>query len=96
MSRIALSRGAIDDLDSLIASHSLPHDTPARVARSLRGVSRFPLAGAPLTGRWRGFRFVLGPWRWMVIVYRYDEAPDTVVVVAVEDGRSSAALTASR
>jgi len=32
----------------------------------------------------------------MVIVYRYDEAPDTVVVVAVEDGRSSAAVTASR
>jgi hypothetical protein len=36
VSRIALSRGAIDDLDSLIASHSLPDDTPARVARSLR------------------------------------------------------------
>jgi hypothetical protein len=32
----------------------------------------------------------------VVIVYRYDEAHATVAFVAVEDGRASAAVTASR
>ncbi len=50
MSRIALSRGAIDDLDSLIASHSLPDDTPARVARSLAWGLAFPARGRAADG----------------------------------------------
>lgn len=39
---------------------------------------------------------MLGPWRWMVIVYVYLEDEDRVVVVTIQDGRSSAAATAAR
>lgn len=42
------------------------------------------------------FRFVLGPWRWMLIVYAYDEVEDTVAVVTIQDGRSSTAATSGR
>ncbi len=40
-------------------------------------------------------RFILGPWRWMLILYSYEEPDDVVLVVAFQDGRSSAAATAS-
>ena len=40
-------------------------------------------------------RFILGPWRWMLIIYSYEEPDDVVLVVAFQDGRSSAAATAS-
>ncbi len=56
-------------------------------------LAQFPLLGAPLEGRWRDFRFILGPWRWMLIVYRYDEARDQVVVVTIQDARSARAAT---
>jgi hypothetical protein len=59
-------------------------------------LSRFPLLGAPLTGRWAPFRFVIGPWRWMLIVYWYDELIDGVFVVTIQDARSSSAATAGR
>jgi hypothetical protein len=52
-------------------------------------LERFPLLGAALKGRWTGFRFVLGPWRWMVLVYVYLDADDRVVIVTIQDGRSS-------
>ncbi|MBI2324371.1 MAG: hypothetical protein HYU87_05375 [Chloroflexi bacterium] len=32
---------------------------------------------------WRGFRFLLGPWRWMLIVYVFIEDDDRVVVVTM-------------
>ena len=67
MARVELSAAAVEDLEDLIATHELPGDTPARVARSLRGLERFPRWGAP--GRWSGMRFLLGPWRWMLLVY---------------------------
>ena len=50
----------------------------------------------PLEGHWQGFRFLLGPWRWMLIVYEYFESEDRVVIVTIQDGRSSAAATAAR
>jgi plasmid stabilization system protein ParE len=87
---------AVEDLDALIRTHSLPPDTRARVARSLRALERFPLMGPALHGRWEGLRFLLGPWRWMILVYAYIEAEDRVVVVAIQDGRSSSAATAGR
>jgi hypothetical protein len=59
-------------------------------------LSRFPLLGAPLSGRWASFRFVLGPWRWMVVVYEYDEAADQVAIVTVQDGRTVRAATTDR
>ena len=96
MASVELAVAAVEDLDAIIASHSLAADTWPRVARSLRGLERFPLMGPALTGRWDGFRFVLGPWRWLVLVYVYLEAEDRVVVVTIQDGRSSAAETAAR
>lgn len=77
----------------MIRSHSLPADTFARVARSL---GELPLMGAALTGRWEGLRFLLGPWRWMLLVYVHLEDEHRVVVVTVQDARSSAAATRSR
>jgi hypothetical protein len=90
---VELARAAVEDLDALMRSHSLPADTRARVARSLRPLERFPLMGPALTGRWEGFRFLLGPWRWLLLVYTYDEADDRVVVVTIQDARSSVSPT---
>lgn len=84
---------ALEDLEALIRTHSLPADTRLRVARSLRALERFPLIGPALSGRWEGFRFLLGPWRWLVLVYVVLESEDRVVVVTIQDGRSSTAAT---
>ncbi|HEX5468666.1 MAG TPA: type II toxin-antitoxin system RelE/ParE family toxin [Gaiellaceae bacterium] len=91
MARVELSETAAAVLRRLISTHSLPADTQARLRRSLEPLERFPLLGAPLGGRWTGFRFVLGPWRWMILVYVFLEEDDRVVVVTVEDARSAAA-----
>lgn len=91
MARVELAAAAVEDLDSLIRTHSLPADTRARVARSLRALERFPLIGPALSGRWEGFRFLIGPWRWLILVYVFIEPEDRVVVVTVQDARSSTA-----
>ena len=96
MARVELSPAALGDLDRLIYTHSLPADTKERVRYRLRPLERFPLLGAALSGRWSSFRFVLGPWRWMVIVYAYFEDEDRVVVVTIQDGRASRSPTSSR
>lgn len=95
MASVELARAAVEDLDALIRTHSLPPDTRVRVARSLRPLERFPLMGTALSGRWEGFRFLLGPWRWLLLVYLYVEAEDRVVVVTIQDARSAAAVTAT-
>ena len=77
----------------MIVTHSLPVDTRARVQRSLRILERFPSVGRPLEGGWAPLRFVLGPWRWLVIVYVYEESADRVLVVAIQDARASASVT---
>jgi hypothetical protein len=96
VTRVELAAAAVADLDALIITHSLPADTRARVARSLRPLERFPLMGPALSGRWEDFRFLLGPWRWLVLVYVFIEPEDRVVVVTIQDGRSSSAAGASR
>lgn len=96
MAAVELAEAAVEDLDTLVRTHSLPADTRARVAGSLRGLERFPLMGAPLGGRWEGFRFVLGPWRWMILVHVQLEPDDGVVVVTIQDGRTSEAATSRR
>jgi hypothetical protein len=96
VARVELAHAAIEDLEILIRTHSLPADSGARVARSLRPLQRYPLMGPALTGRWEGLRFLLGPWRWMLLVYVCSEDEDRVVVVTIQDGRSSAAATAAR
>jgi plasmid stabilization system protein ParE len=84
---------AREDLEGLIRTHSLPASTRERVKRSLEPLRRFPLIGAPLHGRWAGLRFILGPWRWMIAVYHYDEPAGRVSVVTIQDGRSARAPT---
>jgi hypothetical protein len=93
MAEVRLSAVAVEDLERMILTHSLPADTRARAARSLEPLSRFPLLGRELEGRWRPFRFILGPWRWMLILYVYDEMEDVALVLTIQDARSSSAAT---
>jgi len=92
---VVLSLTAVNNLDTLVRTLSLPRSTRERVKSSLRPLSRFPRLGAPLEGRWAEFRFILGPWRWMLIVYVYDEAADRVSVVTIQDARSAVAATST-
>jgi plasmid stabilization system protein ParE len=95
VAEVRLSADAVKDLDRMILTHSLPPDTRERVRRSLRVLEQFPRIGRKLDGRWRPLRFILGPWRWMLIIYSYEEPEDVVLVVAFQDARSSSAATAS-
>lgn len=93
MATVVVTPTAVADLERLIRTLSLPANTRERVVASLRALERFPLLGAPLAGRWAPFRFVLGPWRWMLIVHAYDEGSDRVAVVTIQDARSAHAAT---
>ena len=95
MTRVLVAPGARDDLERLIRTYSLPPSTRARIKRSLVHLERFPLLGRDIEhGRWSGYRFILGPWRWLIILYRYEAENDVVLVASFEDGRSSTAATA--
>lgn len=96
MARVVLSPRALADLDRMISTLSLPPNTHSRVGESLRAVAAFPRLGAPLGGRWRGYRFVLGPWRWMIVVYDVDDDGDVVGVVTIQDARMARAATGER
>ena len=96
MARVEVTEDALDDLARLIATHQLPGDTRARVRGVLGRLERFPESGTPLTERWEGLRFMVGPWRWMLVVYIYDETFDRVSIVTVQDARSSRAATSTR
>src|SRR5437870_2495858 len=97
MTRVEVSSAAAEDIARLKVTHRLPPDTNERIKRSLRSLGRFPRLGTLLEGGgWDGFRFVLGPWRWMVIVYDFHEDRELVVIATVQDGRSSSSATASR
>jgi len=93
---VELAATALEDLERMIVTHSLPAGTRGRVKRSLRGLGQFPRMGAALEGRWDGFRFVLGPWRWLLLVYVCLESEDRVVIVTMQDARTSSAATAIR
>jgi plasmid stabilization system protein ParE len=94
MPRIIVSPAAADSLARLIVSHSLPADTKERLRRSIRPLAEFPALGSALEGSgYDGLRFILGPWRWMVVVYEHDAADDVVKILVVEDARSSTAAT---
>lgn len=96
MPRVELSRRAIVNLDWLTTTHSLPADTRPRLRHVLQQLADFPSLGRELSGRWADHRVILGPWRWMLVVYRIDEANDRVVVVTIQDARSSSAATTRR
>ena len=91
MAGVELAHVAVEDLNHLIATLSLPADTRERVRRSLEPLAEFSRLGPELAGRWQGTRFVLGPWRWMLLVYEYIESEDRVVVLTIHDARSSSA-----
>ena len=93
MARVELSEDAARDLQRLILTHSLPQDTPERLQRRLEPLKRFPLIGPALEGPGAPYRYVLGPWRWMVVVYEHFEEQDRVVVTGILDGRSRRAPT---
>jgi plasmid stabilization system protein ParE len=93
MAHVELSLRAIERLDRMIVTHSLPVDTRERVQRSLRKLERFPSIGRQLDERWGGLRFIVGPWRWLLIVYAYEKPADRVLVVSIQDARSSSAVT---
>ena len=93
MAQVELAHAAVADLDRLVLTHSLPNDTRERVRAALEPLRDFPRLGPELVGRWEGFRFVLGPWRWMLLVYVIDEARDRVVIVTIQDARTSSAAT---
>lgn len=93
MSEVRLGPEAVEDLDRLILTHSLPSDTRSRVRRSLGALERFPRLGRALDEPWAPLRWTLGPWRWLLILYTYDEQEDSVAVVSFQDARSSHAIT---
>ena len=94
MSRILVSPAAAGSLARLIVTHSLPADTSDRFKRSVSALGEFPRLGRLLEGgEYNGLRFVLGPWRWMIVVYDFDAEADVVQILLVEDGRSSSAVT---
>ena len=88
MATVIVADPARQDLAYLIRTHSLPASAPDRVRRSIEPLAAYPLLGPALGGRWDGFRFILGPWPWMLIVYFYDGERDLVIVVTVQDVRS--------
>ena len=98
MAKVVVTAIAAADLESLIISHSLPIDTKERLKRAIASLQRFPELGSVLERSWQGYRFVLGPWRWMLIVYEYQmpsdiEASDTVAIVTIQDSRSRTSPT---
>lgn len=93
MARVELSLAAVENLDRMIVTHSLPLDTRARVKRSLGILEQFPLVGRQLEGRWQGLRLLIGPWRWLLLVYLYEEREDLIVVLTIQDARSSSAAS---
>lgn len=93
MTHVELSLEPVENLDRMIVTHSLPADTRARVRRSLGILKQFPSVGRQLEGRWQPLRLLIGPWRWLLLVYYYDERENLVVVVTIQDARSSTAAT---
>lgn len=80
----------------MILTHSLPPTTTDRVRASLSALAEFPQLGPALHGRWTGFRFVLGPWPWMLLVYAWDQQADVVSVITIQDARAASAVRSDR
>ena len=96
MATVIVAEPARADLEDLIRSHRLPPSARDRVRSSIAPLARFPLLGPALEGRWAGFRSILGPWPWMLIVYAVEDEPDLVTVATIQDARSGAAPRSDR
>lgn len=95
MPAVVVTKRAQSDLERLILTRELPDSTRARVRRSLRPLETYPLLGARVGLADAGYRFVLGPWPWMLLVYWFDTERDLVFVVSIEDARQADAATAT-
>jgi hypothetical protein len=89
VAQIVITPQARRDVDEAMSALNLPADTWSRIARTLQVLETFPLAGSELEGQWASMRFVLGPWSWMILLYRYDEPSDHAFVIAMHDARSA-------
>lgn len=96
MAKVIVAPAAAGDLALLIRELKLPPNTRSRVRTRLRQLADFPESGEELTGGWRGFRYILGPWRWMLIVLAYDKDADQVNVVTIQDSRAARSATQQR
>jgi hypothetical protein len=96
MARVVVTEAARADLRAMILTHSLPASTTDRVRATLATLADFPQLGPALAGRWQGFRFVLGPWPWMLLVYVWDTEGDQVSIVTIQDARSAGAAAGER
>jgi len=96
MARVVVTHAAARDLRELIRTHRLPESTVERVKRSIRPLVDFPELGAELGGAFAPRRFLLGPWRWMIVIYRFDPDSDLVAILAIVDGRTSTSPIAHR
>lgn len=94
MARVVVADDARLDLGRLETTHNLPPSVEDRFAQGIARLAVFPESGVPLRGRYAGRRFVLGPWRWMIVVYRYYPERDLVSILRIFDGRTPP--TASR
>jgi plasmid stabilization system protein ParE len=96
LAKLIVTPRAERDVEEAIADLGLPADTWTRIGRSLRLLEDFPLAGRALEGNWSATRFLLGPWPWMILLYRHDEPSNRVFLVAAHDARSAMSATAGR
>lgn len=96
MPSVELSAAALQDLDELIETRSLPPSARSRVRDRLEVLEAFPRVGRRLEGRWQSYRVLLGPWRWMLFVYLVVDEEDRVLVVTVQDARAGDAATSER
>lgn len=96
MASVIVTPTAQRNLDALIATHSLPESTRERFRQSLEQLRVFPLVGVLLPSRQPELRFILGRWRWMIVIYPYYEDNDQVRIVSVQGARSARSATSSR
>lgn len=95
--KIHVAESAAEHLAHLIAVLLLPEDTRARVRTRIETLAEFPDIGVPLPNAAHpDLRFIVGPWRWMLIVYQVDRALDVITVIAIEDARMSATVISTR
>jgi ParE toxin of type II toxin-antitoxin system, parDE len=95
MPAVLVTKRAQSDLDRLIRTRDLPASTRARVRRSLEPLETYPLLGSRVGVPGADYRFVLGPWPWMLLVYWFDTEHDLVFVVSIEDARTADAVTST-
>lgn len=96
MAGVVVTPAAARDLRHLMRTHRLPENTIERFRRSIRPLADFPELGAELGGAFTPRQFLLGPWRWMIVIYRFYAERDLVAILAIVDGRTSTSPTAHR